>query len=199
MDNHRLINQDSGEVEYYTPPLITACARKLMGRIDLDPASCAAANMFVRAERYYTREENGLAQPWHGCVWLNWPFSKTDNKKWVQRLVSMYENGCIVQACCISYASTSESWFAPLMRFPQFYFTGRTEYVDAEGKPVMKWNEKKERMEKSGVTKGSVVTFLPPKSIGILVAAEKMHQVYGQNFSGETKLAVSALRRVLNA
>lgn len=193
MDSHQYINQDSGVVEYYTPPLITACAHLLMGRIDLDPASCAAANRFVKASRYYTQTDNGLEQPWFGCVWLNHPFSKKWNKAWIDRLVSMYESGAIIQACCITFASTSESWFAPLLKFPQFYFTGRVQYLDAEGCSAKRWNKKKGRMESSGATKGSAVTFLPPRSTPVLMAAEKMQTIYGKHFAGETKLAISSL------
>lgn len=42
MKAHRLINQDSGDVEYYTPTEITEAARRVMGGIDLDPFSSAA-------------------------------------------------------------------------------------------------------------------------------------------------------------
>lgn len=198
MNSHQYINQDSGQVEYYTPPLITACADKLMGRIDLDPASSAAANRFVKANLYYTKEEDGLALPWFGCVWLNHPFSKKLNKTWIERLISMYDSGAIVQACCITFASTSEGWFAPLLRFPQFYFTGRVQYLGADGLPVKRWNENKGRMELSGSTKGSVVTFLPPRSIPVLTSAMKMQTVYGEHFAGETKIAISALTGALS-
>ena len=52
--------------ERYTPEeyvvLVRDCFR---GHIDLDPASCAAANLTVQAVRYFSREDNGLVQPWH--------------------------------------------------------------------------------------------------------------------------------------
>lgn len=45
----------------------------MLGRIDLDPASCALANSRIRAARYYTAADNGLSKPWHGNVFLNPP------------------------------------------------------------------------------------------------------------------------------
>lgn len=72
--SHQLINQTSGGVEYFTPPEIIAAARRMLGWIELDPASCPAANVTVRAGRFFTREDDGLAQPWHGRVWMNHPF-----------------------------------------------------------------------------------------------------------------------------
>lgn len=74
--NHQQINQDSGDVEFYTPPFIIESARKVLGVIDLDPASNEIANRTVQAKRIFTKEDNGLAQEWSGKVWMNHPFGK---------------------------------------------------------------------------------------------------------------------------
>ena len=71
------VNQDSGEVEWYTPPwLLERVRRALGGDIDLDPASCSTANKVVQAKQIYTKDNNGLDKDWNGVVWMNHPYGK---------------------------------------------------------------------------------------------------------------------------
>ena len=86
MNSAQLINQDSGNYEWYTPVEIVDMAREVMGGIE--------------------------------------------------------------QACCITFAATSEAWFRPLLNYPQCFIHGRTNYYLPDG------------TKKRGVTKGSVVTYL---------------------------------------
>lgn len=59
-------------VEWYTPPGLFAA---LGLYFDLDPASPGhAAVPWVPARRHLTRDDDGLAQPWAGRVWLNPPY-----------------------------------------------------------------------------------------------------------------------------
>lgn len=150
MNNAQLINQDSGNTEYYTPPNIIEAAREAMGGIDLDPASSDKANAIVRASFYLTEAEDGLAANWYGRVWLNHPFSRKGNPLWINKLIQQYGWGNCTAACCITFAATSEAWFDSLMFFPQCYLRPRTNYYLPDG------------MKKRGVTKGSVVTYLGP-------------------------------------
>jgi hypothetical protein len=179
MNNARLINQTSGEVEYYTPPEILEAARRVMGGvIHTDPASCRVANERVLAATFFSKFDNGLEWPWYGNVWMNHPFHQGEevcepsmtgrackrktcvrrgyhcreripgNGEWVEKLLSEYREGNMVQACCITYACTSERWFRPLLKWPQCFLEGRTNYLRPDG-TVFK-----------GVTKGSVVTYV---------------------------------------
>jgi hypothetical protein len=51
--------------DFVSPPEIIATAAALFeGEIDLDPASSEHANTIVQANRYFTRENNGLFQDW---------------------------------------------------------------------------------------------------------------------------------------
>ena len=148
MNNAQLINQDSGNTEWYTPIEIVDMAREVMGSIDLDPFSSDKANYKVDADKIFTEKDNGLLHPWVGNVWMNHPFGRKTNKPCVDKLVSEYESGNVKQACCITFAATSEQWFRPLLKYPQCFIHGRTNYYLPDG------------TKKKGVTKGSVVTYL---------------------------------------
>ncbi len=77
MNNSQLINQDSGNVEYYTPDEVLACVHAMFPVIDLDPASCELANQNVKAKQIFTIEDNALTKDWVGdTLWMNHPFTK---------------------------------------------------------------------------------------------------------------------------
>src|SRR5262249_56141272 len=65
---------NTGYYEWYTPARYIELAREVLGEIDLDPASSAKAQEIVKAQRYFTLEQDGLIRPWHGRVWLNPPY-----------------------------------------------------------------------------------------------------------------------------
>lgn len=113
MEAHKLINQTSLKTEYITRPDILAAVRGMLGDIDLDVASCAAANeLVVRAGRFFVepdyitvdfpgapgfpqvarryRDWGGLSQAWYGRVWMNHPFG---------RPLSACQPGCARRTC----------------------------------------------------------------------------------------------------
>jgi hypothetical protein len=84
--NAPLIQHSAASVEWYTPTDIIERARRVLGGITLDPASCLAANKTVQAPEFFTEAEDGLSRSWrgHGAeesrVWLNPPGGKYDEK-----------------------------------------------------------------------------------------------------------------------
>lgn len=55
---------------WLTPPHVLAA----LGPFDLDPCACSEPRPWPTAARHLTREDDGLAQPWTGRVWLNPPY-----------------------------------------------------------------------------------------------------------------------------
>lgn len=70
------------------------------------------------------------------------------NMDWIRKLIREYNTGNIEQACCLTYALTSEAWYKPLMAYPQCFLSPRTNYYLPDG------------TLKAGNTKGSSVTYL---------------------------------------
>lgn len=60
----------SASNEWYTPARYMEAVRKVMGGIDLDPASNAIANATVQALYYYTQADNGLSKTWLGMSYF---------------------------------------------------------------------------------------------------------------------------------
>jgi len=104
--------------EYYTPAEYIAAVVDVLGGIDLDPASCELAQATVGAKRYYTKADDGLAQPWEGRVYLNPPYGTTGGESnqgiWAKRLVDAYTSGAVTGAVLLVKAALGYEWFEEL-------------------------------------------------------------------------------------
>lgn len=95
----RAVQLSSKSVEHYGPDYIGPMVREVFGcPINLDPASCAQANLLISAERYYTQADNGLVQPWEGTVYLNPPGPVSNAARWYATLAVRYAAGSVTQA-----------------------------------------------------------------------------------------------------
>jgi ParB family chromosome partitioning protein len=132
-ENHRA--EGTGDNEWYTPPLYIERARRVMGDIDLDPASNAIAQQWIQAGRYFTPAENGLAQEWHGRVWLNPPYSQPAIGHFVDKLVAERAARRCDQAILLTHNYTDTGWFHTALGSADLVCLtkGRIKFVDAEG------------------------------------------------------------------
>lgn len=69
----------SASAEHYTPPEIVGLVHRVLGGIDLDPASSEAANSYVEADAYFDVGDDGFTRPWWGRVLLNPPGGLCDH------------------------------------------------------------------------------------------------------------------------
>lgn len=115
--------------EWYTPLHIIERARAVLGGIDLDPASCDAAQAVVRAANYYT-VDTPLYRPWAGRVWLNPPFDATPI--WVKRLEGEYVAGGVTAAVLLVNSAPGYAWWEDLWRnWPVVMLRERLRFIDS--------------------------------------------------------------------
>ncbi len=149
-------NKSIGAKVIYTEPLF-----------DMTGGWCADG---LPIRRY--RDWGGLAKPWCGRVVSNPPFGSPEKacndgctKKgctkrgwhtatdlpgmthWVNKMVLEWKEKRMIEGMMICFAATSEQWFQPLLKQPQCFLDGRTNYMLPDGTRY------------KGATKGSVVTY----------------------------------------
>lgn len=128
------VSNNSGENEWYTPIEFIKAAREVMGRIDLDPASCEAANKTVQATKIFTVNDDGLKQKWRGNVWLNPPYASDLIGKFADKVAESKDD--IEQAIILVNNATETGWFntlisvASAVAFPK----SRVKFYMADGK-----------------------------------------------------------------
>lgn len=78
------------------------------GTFDLDPASNGKN---AKAKRYFTQEDDGLAQEWKADrVWLNPPYGRV-LKDWVAKSLNEFDNGNAKKIVMLLPARTDTRWF----------------------------------------------------------------------------------------
>ena len=107
--NH--LAQGTGENEWYTPEEYIAPARTVLSNIELDPCSTAEADEVVRAQRFYTLEDDGLSKEWAGKVWMNPPYAGDLIGKFAAKLCRHYSAGDVSAAVVLVNNATETAWF----------------------------------------------------------------------------------------
>ena len=130
------VTNNSGNNEWYTPAKYVELARKVLGVIDLDPASCEYANKTVKAVTYFNIDDDGLSQEWNGKVWMNPPYSADLIQQFAYKIVDEYKKGHTTEAVVLVNNATETQWFshmtlaASAVAFPK----GRIQFETESGK-----------------------------------------------------------------
>ncbi len=100
-------------VEWYTPdePYVQLVRQTFGGQIDTDPASNDFAQTWIKADQYFTKETDGLANShlWKGFVFCNPPYGN-EPRKWLAETIRLYQLGQIDGAIFLINRSGSR-WF----------------------------------------------------------------------------------------
>jgi hypothetical protein len=84
---------------WLTPPAII----NALGEFDLDPCS-PIKRPWSTAAWHYDINDDGLAMPWYGRVWLNPPYSR-EAVKWLRKMAAHGKGTALI------FARTETSWF----------------------------------------------------------------------------------------
>jgi hypothetical protein len=106
----------TGEMEWYTPSIYVEKVRRVLGVIDLDPASCTAAQETVAATQFFTKDDDGLALRWHGRVWLNPPYAGGIVAAFAAKMVESWNAGDLQAAIMLTNSYTETSWWHGLAK-----------------------------------------------------------------------------------
>jgi hypothetical protein len=117
--------------EWITPPHILAVAEMVLGDIDLDP--CADDAHTIPARVHYTRERDGLSQPWFGRVYMNPPYGK-QIRVWVERICSAYETGEIEEGVALVCVRPDTRWSRRLDSYPRCFLHTRLSFGGGNNK-----------------------------------------------------------------
>lgn len=131
------VSFNSGNNEWYTPPEYIEAAWRVMGTIDLDPASSKIANQTVKAGVYFTSEDDGLRFHWDGHVWMNPPYAGELIGKFADKLVQHFASGDVKEAIVLVNNSTETVWFGAMMGIASavVFPRGRVRFLDPDGNP----------------------------------------------------------------
>jgi phage N-6-adenine-methyltransferase len=96
---------------------------------DLD--TCASADN-AKCARFFTKDEDGLAQRWTGRVWCNPPYGRAIGA-WMRKAYESVQGGDAEVVVCLVFARTDTSWWHDYaLRGEVRYLRGRLRFGGAE-------------------------------------------------------------------
>lgn len=133
------IHHSSESNEWYTPPEWIELAREVMDGIDVDPASCEAAQKNVKAKVFYTQEDDGFNKDWTGKLWLNPPYGAKSKTKgvhgagtWIDKAIAEFDSGNVIEGFLLLRLTGSAAIRKLESRFPRCS-VGRVPFIDENG------------------------------------------------------------------
>jgi phage N-6-adenine-methyltransferase len=115
-------SQSARTVDWWTPEWLF----EAMGlEFDLDPCQPVGGVPWIPAKSFYTKEDDGLAQPWQGRVWLNPPYGK-QTPQWLKKM-SEHKNGV-----ALVFSRTDCKWFHDYITNADavLFLKGRIGFID---------------------------------------------------------------------
>ena len=138
---------------WFTPASYIERARSSLpnGVIDFDPFSSVAANRTVRANVYYTVDDDALTKEWPRVrsVWMNPPYSGALCSNAVNRFCDEYVSGTFDAGVILVNNATETKWFQRMLKLATTvcFTSHRISFENIDGK------------RKSGTTRGQAFLY----------------------------------------
>jgi len=116
--------------QHNTPRWLVGRVRTFLLGIDLDP--CTSPANPTGAQRFFTVEDDGLAQEWSAeTIYMNPPYGR-DIGKWTKKLVGEFYADHFTTALALLPARVDTRWWADLAAFPVCFIRGRLRFNDCD-------------------------------------------------------------------
>lgn len=150
---------NSKSVDWYTPKYMFD---DLNVQFDLDPCQPIGGVDWIPAAKRFTIEDDGLAQDWNGCVWLNPPYGK-ETPKWLKKMHE-HRNGV-----ALLFARTDCKWYHDYVAKADslLFLSGRVKFVDGlqatsgsgagSGSMLVAWGSKADNTLRNMSSKGHFI------------------------------------------
>jgi phage N-6-adenine-methyltransferase len=87
----------------------------------------------AKCERFFTEEQDGLAQEWTGICWMNPPYGRKI-EKWVKKAYESHRDNGATVVCLVPARTDSKWWHDYAMKGRVEFIRGRLKFSD------YKWN-----------------------------------------------------------
>ena len=84
----------------------------------------------AKCQKYFTPEDDGLAQQWSGVCWMNPPYGR-EIKKWMKKAYEESQRGCTV-VCLVPSRTDTAWWHDYAMKGQVIFIRGRLKFGDAK-------------------------------------------------------------------
>jgi site-specific DNA-methyltransferase (adenine-specific) len=106
-NRRRPVHFSSRTCEWATPQELFDRLTAQFGGFTLD---CCATAANAKCASYFTRADDGLAQPWTGRVWCNPPYGRTI-ALWLRKALESVQSGSAEVVVCLVPARTDTRWW----------------------------------------------------------------------------------------
>lgn len=121
------VHFSSASDDWETPQWFFDALSCVHGEFTLDP--CATPEN-AKCKRFFTRQEDGLCQPWEGKVFMNPPYGR-EIGKWMRKAYEESLTGAVV-VCLVPARTDTRWWHDYAMHGHIFFFDGRLRFGNAK-------------------------------------------------------------------